>query len=127
DRASHGLASLQGQAENLASAAAQQPGLSGLFSSFRANTPQLYVDIDRTKVKTMGIELSDVFNTLQVALGGFYVNDFNRFGRTWQVNLQADASFRPRPRMSASSRSGTPRARWCPWARWPMWKISAVQ
>src|SRR5262249_28056488 len=60
----------------------------------RAQTPQLYADIDRTKVRTMGVELTEVFNALQVYLGGFYVNDFNRFGRTWQVNIQADASFR---------------------------------
>jgi multidrug efflux pump len=52
------------------------------------------VDIDRTKVKTMNVALTDVFDTFQVYLGGFYVNDFNRFGRTWQVNVQADAAFR---------------------------------
>jgi multidrug efflux pump len=85
---------LQGQSENLADKGRQFPGIGGLFSSFRANTPQLYVDIDRTKCKTMGVALGDVFNTLQVFLGGYYVNDFNRFGRTWQVNLQADAPFR---------------------------------
>jgi multidrug efflux pump len=70
------------------------PGLVGLFNSFRASTPQLYVDVDRTKVKTMNVPLTDVFDTLQVYLGGYYVNDFNRFGRTWQVNLQADSAFR---------------------------------
>ena len=53
---------------------------------FRANTPQLFVDVDRTKCKTMGVALNDVFDTLQVYLGGYYVNDFNQFGRTWQVN-----------------------------------------
>jgi multidrug efflux pump len=68
--------------------------LVGLFNGFRAQTPQLYADIDRTKVRTMGVALTDVFDTLQVYLGGYYVNDFNRFGRTWQVNLQADADFR---------------------------------
>ena len=85
---------LQGQTENLADKGRKLPGIAGLFSSFRANTPQLYIDIDRTKCKTMNVELGDVFNTLQVYLGGYYVNDFNRFGRTWQVNLQADAPFR---------------------------------
>ena len=64
---------------------------------FRANTPQLYVDIDRTKCKTMGVPLSDVFDALQVDLGGLYVNDFNQFGRTWQVNAQADIPFRMQP------------------------------
>lgn len=85
---------LQGQADNLAEKGNQQPGLVGLFDGFRASTPQLYADIDRVKCKTMGVALTDVFATLQVYLGGFYVNDFNRFGRTWQVNIQADAPFR---------------------------------
>src|SRR5206468_11303894 len=88
------FAALQGQADTLVAKGNQQPGLVGLFNGFRANTPQLYADIDRTKVKTMGVELTAVFDALQTYLGGFYVNDFNRFGRTWQVNLQADAAFR---------------------------------
>ncbi|MCI0380940.1 MAG: efflux RND transporter permease subunit [Gemmataceae bacterium] len=85
---------LQAQADKLAVQGNQQPGLVGLFNGFRARTPQLYVDVDRTKVKAMGVALTDVFDALQVYLGGYYVNDFNRFGRTWQVNLQADAPFR---------------------------------
>lgn len=88
------FASLQGQADNLADKGNQQPGLVGLFDGFRASTPQLYADVDRVKCKTMGVALNDVFATLQVYLGGFYVNDFNRFGRTWQVNIQSDAPFR---------------------------------
>src|SRR3984957_14872876 len=82
---------LQGQSENLADEGRKLPGIAGLFSSFRANAPQLYIDIDRTKCKTMNVSLNDVFNTLQVYLGGDYVNDFNQFGHTWQGNLQADA------------------------------------
>jgi multidrug efflux pump len=85
---------LQARADNLATLGNQQPGLVGLFNGFRARTPQLYVDIDRTKAKTMGVALTDVFDALQAYLGSYYVNDFNRFGRTWQVNIQADASFR---------------------------------
>jgi multidrug efflux pump len=85
---------LQAQADSLVAKGSKQPGLVGLFNGFRARTPQLYVDIDRTKVKTMGVELSDVFGSLQAYLGSYYVNDFNRFGRTWQVNVQADAPFR---------------------------------
>src|SRR5213076_3553861 len=85
---------LQAQADNLAAQGNQQPGLIGLFNGFRARTPQLYVDVDRTKVKTMGVALTDVFDALQAYLGSYYVNDFNRFGRTWQVNVQADAPFR---------------------------------
>src|SRR5262249_2046763 len=85
---------LQARADNLAAQGNQQPGLVGLFNGFRARTPQLYVNIDRTKVRTMGVALTDVFDALQGYLGSYYVNDFNRFGRTWQVNVQADAPFR---------------------------------
>src|ERR1700730_7560557 len=88
------LDALQTRADNLAAQGNQQPGLVGLFNGFRARTPQLYVDIDRTKAKTMGVALSDFFDALQAYLGSYYVNDFNRFGRTWQVNVQSDASFR---------------------------------
>jgi multidrug efflux pump len=88
---------LQGQVDNLTEKANQQPELVGVFSMFRANTPQLYVDVDRTKCKAMGVPLSSVFNALQVFLGGYYVNDFNQYDRTWQVNLQADAAFRLSP------------------------------
>jgi multidrug efflux pump len=85
---------LQKQTDNLAEKGNKQPGLVGLFDGFRSSTPQLYVDVDRAKAKTMGVALTDLFDTLQVYQGGYYVNDFNRFGRTWQVNLQADPSFR---------------------------------
>ena len=89
------LAQLQGQVDNLtAKANAPDSQLVGVFSMFRANTPQLYLNIDRTKCKTMGVALNDVFDSLQVYLGGYYVNDFNQFDRTWQVNLQADSQFR---------------------------------
>jgi len=85
---------LQTQADELAAQGNRQPGLVGLFAGFRARTPQLFVDVDRTKVKTMGVQLTDVFDALQAYLASYYVNDFNRFGRTWQVNLQAEAAFR---------------------------------
>jgi multidrug efflux pump subunit AcrB len=94
DRGGGGLDLLQGQADALAEQGNKQPGLVGLFNGFQANTPQLYIDIDRTKCKSLGVPLNDVFDTLQVFMGGYYVNDFNAFGRTWQVNVQADASFR---------------------------------
>ncbi len=68
--------------------------LSGLFTSFRANTPWLYLDIDRDKAKLAGVSIAELFNTLQVYLGSLYVNDFNLFGRTWQVNVQGEANFR---------------------------------
>ncbi|MBN9522309.1 efflux RND transporter permease subunit [bacterium] len=85
---------LQARADALAARANKEHGLVGVFNGFRARTPQLYVHIDRTKAKAMGVELKDVFDTLQGYLGSYYVNDFNRFGRTWQVNVQADAPFR---------------------------------
>ena len=76
----------------------QMPGgpplLVGLFSIFRANAPQLYVDLNRSQCMTMDVPLADAFDTLQIYLGSLYVNDFNRFGRTWQVVAQADAPFR---------------------------------
>ena len=98
--------------------ATRRPGLQGLFNSSRANTPWLYLDIDRTKCMAMGVQVSDVFNTLQVYLGSFYVNNFNEFGRTWQVNVQADQRFRDQvPRHPRSSRSATTRGRWSGWAR----------
>lgn len=91
------LGELQAQADKVAALGNQQPGLVGLFNSFRSDTPQLYIDVDRTKCKSMGVPLNDVFTALSVYLGGYYVNDFNQFGRTWQVNLQGDAQFRIQP------------------------------
>jgi multidrug efflux pump len=85
---------LQGRADTIVAKGNEQKGLVGLFNGFRARTPQLYAEIDRTKVRTMGVPLTDVFDALQAYLGSYYVNDFNRFGRTWQVNVQADAPFR---------------------------------
>ncbi len=96
-----GLDSLQESADGLAAAGNEQPGLVGLFSAFRAQTPQMYVDVDRARCKAMGVPLNEVFLTLQLYLGGFYTNDFNQFGRTWQVNLQADPEFRLTPEQVA--------------------------
>ena len=72
----------------------RQPELAGVFSTFSADTPQIYLDIDRDKAQTLGVEISDIFSALQATLGGYYVNDFNLFGRTWQVNVQAETPFR---------------------------------
>ena len=72
----------------------QQPELAGVFSTFAADTPQVFLEIDRDKAQVLGVKISDIFNALQSTLGGFYVNDFNLFGRTWQVNVQADSRFR---------------------------------
>ncbi|NLS93471.1 MAG: multidrug efflux RND transporter permease subunit [Planctomycetaceae bacterium] len=94
DRGGVGVETLQAQTDNLIALGNKEPGLVGLFTVFRANTPQLYVDVDRTKCKAMNVSLSEVFDALQVNMGGLYVNDFNLFGRTWQVNVQADTPFR---------------------------------
>ena len=74
-----------------------QSGLTGLTSTFRAAVPQLYADVDRTKVKSLNVPLTSVFNTLQSALGSAYVNDFNINGRTYQVRIQAEQAYRMRP------------------------------
>ncbi len=98
DRGDAGLQALQDVSEEVVAAAQQRPdnptGLDGLFTSFRANTPWLFLDINRDRAKMMGVSIGEVFNTLQVYLGSLYVNDFNKFGRTWQVNVQGDANFR---------------------------------
>jgi hydrophobe/amphiphile efflux-1 (HAE1) family protein len=97
DRANSGFTALAGQTDELASSLTQQPPIARAFGGFSANTPQYFVDIDRTKVKSLGIPLNDVFLTLSTFLGGNYTNDFNQFGRTWQVNLQAEAPYRMKP------------------------------
>src|SRR6516164_3873027 len=98
------LEALQGQTPNdlaavlraLLVSANSQPELAGVFSTYAADTPQIYLDIDRDKAQVLSIKISDIFNALQSTLGSYYINDFNVFGRTWQVNLQAETSFRQR-------------------------------
>jgi multidrug efflux pump len=94
DRRDSGLHALQEVADETVANAGQDKGLRGLFTSFRANTPWLYLDIDRIQAKSMKVSMGEVFNTLQVYLGSLYVNDFNKFGRTWQVNVMAAAPYR---------------------------------
>ncbi len=78
-------------------AANQDPRLSRVFSSWRATVPQYYLDVDRDKAKTLGIPLSEIYNTLQTQLGSLYVNDFNKFGRTYQVKMMAESEYRMKP------------------------------
>jgi hydrophobe/amphiphile efflux-1 (HAE1) family protein len=94
DRGNLGFDALQKVADAVVTRGNETPGLAGVFTSLRANTPWLYLDIDRSKTKSLGISLSDLFDTLQVYMGSLYVNNFNEFGRSWQVNVQADARFR---------------------------------
>jgi hydrophobe/amphiphile efflux-1 (HAE1) family protein len=75
-------------------AANQDPRLTRVFSTFAANTPSLFLDVDRDKAQALGIRISDIFTALQTTLGGFYVNDFNIYGRSWQVNIQGEATDR---------------------------------
>ena len=98
DHAGVGLGELQTAVDNIMEKAAGQTKLANMQSSFRAGVPQLYIDIDRVKVKSMGVPLSSVFSTLQTNLGAAYVNDFNKFGRTFQVRIQAEEEFRMDPR-----------------------------
>ncbi len=96
------LEALQGQSPNDVAAVMRgllvtangQPELAGVFSTYAADTPQIYLDINRDKAQVLGVKISDIFAALQATLGSFYINDFNLFGRTWQVNVQADAPFR---------------------------------
>jgi multidrug efflux pump len=88
------LPELQHVTDALVEQAARDPRLLGVFTMFRANTPQIFLDIDRTKCEALGVPVSDVFNTLQVYMGGYFANLFNAFGRTWQVNLLADSQYR---------------------------------
>jgi multidrug efflux pump len=111
DRGGSGPAALEGAVLELADKGnAQRKHLTGLFSSFTANQPQIYLEVDRVKVKSLHVDLRDVFNTLQAYLGSAYVNDFTRFNRNWQVNIQADARFRLTPgdigRLEVRNKSG---------------------
>ncbi len=83
--------------QGMVAAANQDPRLTRVFSTFTSSNPSIWLDIDREKAQSLGLAISDVFNALQTALGGYYVNDFNLFGRTWQVNIQADAIDRSDP------------------------------
>jgi multidrug efflux pump len=97
DRAGLGLEPLYKETTAAIGKGYQTPALGGLFSSFDVNVPQIDAHVDREKAKTYGISLDDVFETMQVYLGALYVNDFNRFGRTYQVNAQAESSYRLEP------------------------------
>ncbi len=94
DRAGAGLAELQSAVNNLLAAAAQRPELLRVNSTFRPGVPQLFADVDRAQAMSLQVALGDVFSTLQAALGSAYVNDFNKFGRTYRVSLQAESAYR---------------------------------
>ena len=97
DRGGLGYEALDQATKAFMAGAAKAPELAGLFSGYKVNVPQLYADVDRTKARQLGVAVTDVFDTLQIYLGSLYVNDFNKFGRTYSVRVQADAQYRARP------------------------------
>ncbi len=97
DRGSLGFEALFDNLQKVLNAARQDPALTGLYSSFRIQVPQMDIEVDREQAMLQGIPLEQVFETLQIYLGSLYVNDFNLFGKTYQVNAQADAGFRVDP------------------------------
>jgi len=97
DRANLGYEELAAVTMQVMQKAWATPELAGVFSSYQVNVPQLDLDVDRTKAKQQGVNLDEIFQTLQVYMGSAYVNDFNQFGRTYQVNVQADEQFRQDP------------------------------
>jgi multidrug efflux pump len=110
DRGAVGYAALDAAAQAFMAEARKAPELGPAFSSFQINVPQLDVDLDRVKAKQLGVPVTDVFDTMQIYLGSLYVNDFNRFGRVYQVRAQADAPFRSQPedilQLKTRNRSG---------------------
>jgi len=94
DRGDYGPALLEEAATAMVQAGQDDGRLTGLFTNFSASTPWLFLDIDREKAAAVGVAIEDLFETLQVHLGSYYINNFNRFGRSWQVNVQADAGHR---------------------------------
>ncbi len=94
DRQGRSAEELAAVMRGLVVAANQDAALDRVFSTWATNNPQVFLDIDREKLQTLGVQVSDVFTALQATLGGYYVNDFNKFGRVWQVNVQGDAADR---------------------------------
>ncbi|ATH16205.1 multidrug efflux RND transporter permease subunit [Delftia acidovorans] len=96
DRASLGYDQMDAAVKAFMAKAYQTPELTGMFTSWQVNVPQLYADIDRTKARQLGVPVTDIFDTMQIYLGSLYANDFNKFGRTYSVRVQADAPYRAR-------------------------------
>ena len=97
DRTDQGYEALNNALQQVIGKAWMTPELAGVFSSYKINVPQLYVDLDRTRAKQLGLDIDEIFRTMQIYLGSLYINDFNQFGRTYQVIAQADKAFRSNP------------------------------
>jgi len=96
DRASLGYEALDAATKAFMTKAYQTPELAGMFTTYQVNVPQIYADVDRTRARQLGVPVTEVFDTMQIYLGSLYVNDFNKFGRTYSVRVQADAPYRAR-------------------------------
>ena len=96
DRASLGYEAMDAAVKAFMAKVSQAPELAGIFTSWQVNVPQLYADIDRTKARQLNVPVTDIFDTMQIYLGSLYANDFNKFGRTYSVRVQADAAYRAR-------------------------------
>src|SRR5260221_4127071 len=97
DRTDGELTRLSDVTQAFVQAARQRPEVASINTGLRTTVPQFRVDLDTDKAQTLGVPVTEVYNALQTFLGGLYVNDFNRFGRTWRVMMQADPEFRNRP------------------------------
>jgi multidrug efflux pump len=97
DRAGLGPKTLNDAIQQIVADAAKDPRLAGVYSGYQIGVPKIRADVDREKARAQGVSLTDLFETMQVFMGSLYVNDFNRFGRTYQVNVQADQRFRLQP------------------------------
>ncbi len=97
DRADLGYEALNAAMKQVVAKARQAPELAGVFTSYEINVPRLYADLDRTKARQLGVNVQDVFDAMQIYLGSLYVNDFNKFGRTYRIIAQADKEFRSWP------------------------------
>ena len=97
DRAGLGYDALTDAMQAFTGTLSKAPELAGVFTSYQVNVPQLFAAFDRTKARQLGVAVQDVFDTMQIYLGSLYVNDFNKFGRTYSVRVQADAKYRARP------------------------------
>ena len=103
NRGEGGAQRLSEVAQQFIGAASKDPMFAQVNTLWRANVPQLYVDVDREKAKALGVPLDELYNTLAATLGTYYVNDFNKYGRTWQVLMSAEPRYRKRPTTSARS------------------------
>nr|WP_288256285.1 efflux RND transporter permease subunit [uncultured Pseudomonas sp.] len=97
DRSGGSVEQLGEKVQAFVEAASKRPELAGIQSTFSANVPQYYIDLDRTKTRALGVSVSDVFTAMQATFGSYYVNDFTLYGRTWQVSLQSESEFRRKP------------------------------